>query len=248
MTPLYSQLKVGDNPTSIDAKAVLEMESKNKGLLIPRMTAAQKNAIGASLAQKGLLIYQTDSTEGFQYFDGVRWQQIGSMNLAAPTALIGLAPQPGSASTAMRSDAAPALSQAIVPNWTGVHTFQSGLVIGGNMSLTGAGSQIRLNGSAGNAGQVLMSQGNTNTPVWSDIPTAVQVKAKNRSVLLSNVDSFDIAVPSLDIDDGISIAMEADAAPKPMPTMYFVRDIVNARIRVYFSAGFSGFITWLIIQ
>jgi len=43
-------------------------------------------------------------------------------SFANPTASIGLSAVNGSAVTAMRSDAAPALSQAIVPTWTGVHT------------------------------------------------------------------------------------------------------------------------------
>jgi hypothetical protein len=42
---------------------------------------------------------------------------------ANPTGTIGLAAVNGVATTAMRSDAAPALSQAIVPTWTGQHTF-----------------------------------------------------------------------------------------------------------------------------
>jgi len=44
-----------------------------------------------------------------------------------PTATIGLSAVNGTASTAMRSDGAPALSQAIAPTWTGAHTFNAGL-------------------------------------------------------------------------------------------------------------------------
>lgn len=44
---------------------------------------------------------------------------------ANPSATIGLAAVNGSATTPMRSDAAPALSQAIAPTWTGKHTFVS---------------------------------------------------------------------------------------------------------------------------
>lgn len=43
---------------------------------------------------------------------------------ANPSASVGLAAVNGAATTAMRSDAAPALSQAIVPTWTGLHVFQ----------------------------------------------------------------------------------------------------------------------------
>ncbi len=52
------------------------------------------------------------------------WKQPGgAVTFAAPSALVGLTAIPGTASTVMRSDAAPALNPAIVPNWTGLHTF-----------------------------------------------------------------------------------------------------------------------------
>lgn len=46
-----------------------------------------------------------------------------------PTASVGLAAVNGSAATWMRSDAAPALSQAIIPTWSGLHTFGAGLTV-----------------------------------------------------------------------------------------------------------------------
>jgi hypothetical protein len=54
-----AQVKIGDNPTTVNASAVLEMESSNKGLLLPRMTTLQRNAIAS--AATGLTIYNTDT-------------------------------------------------------------------------------------------------------------------------------------------------------------------------------------------
>jgi len=51
--------------------AILDVASINSGILIPRMTAAQKTAIAAP--STGLLIYQTDASPGFYYFDGIVW-------------------------------------------------------------------------------------------------------------------------------------------------------------------------------
>lgn len=48
---------------------------------------------------------------------------------ANPSAQIGLTPINGSAITAMRADAAPALSQSITPTWTGSHTFRGGFLV-----------------------------------------------------------------------------------------------------------------------
>ncbi len=50
----------------------------------------------------------------------------GGTGFANPTATVGLTAVNGSATTMMRSDAAPGLSQAIVPTWTGAHIFTPG--------------------------------------------------------------------------------------------------------------------------
>lgn len=47
----------------------------------------------------------------------------GGATFANPSASLGLTAVNGSATTAMRSDGAPALSQAIAPTWTGSHIF-----------------------------------------------------------------------------------------------------------------------------
>ncbi|MBL7746149.1 MAG: hypothetical protein JNM19_01870, partial [Chitinophagaceae bacterium] len=73
----YAQVKVGDNPTSINASAVLEAESTTKGFLPPRMTKVQMNAIAAPAA--GLIVYCTDCNPVAHYsFDGISWNVLGS--------------------------------------------------------------------------------------------------------------------------------------------------------------------------
>ncbi len=68
-----AQVKIGDNPTTINSSSLLEMESSNKGLLIPRMTTAQRDAIASPAT--GLEIYNT-STGLFNYYDGSVWVAI----------------------------------------------------------------------------------------------------------------------------------------------------------------------------
>lgn len=51
----------------------------------------------------------------------------GGVTFANPTALVGLTAVNGVATTAMRSDAAPALDQSITPNWTGAHVWGTAL-------------------------------------------------------------------------------------------------------------------------
>jgi trimeric autotransporter adhesin len=49
----------GIGTTTPDASSLLEIKSTSKGLLIPRMTLTQRNAIAAPAT--GLMIYQTNS-------------------------------------------------------------------------------------------------------------------------------------------------------------------------------------------
>jgi len=67
---------VGIGTTTPDASALLDITSSTKGMLIPRMTSAQRSAIATPAT--GLQVYQTDGTKGFYYFDGTAWAQLGA--------------------------------------------------------------------------------------------------------------------------------------------------------------------------
>ncbi len=64
-------IAIGASEKTADDSAVLEMHSTEKGMLIPRMTEAQKDAIPSPA--EGLTIYQTDAPEGIKFFDGNVW-------------------------------------------------------------------------------------------------------------------------------------------------------------------------------
>jgi hypothetical protein len=64
----------GIGTTTPDASSIFEMVSTSKGMLIPRMTITQRNAIAKPAT--GLLIYQTNSTPGFYYYSGTAWKAI----------------------------------------------------------------------------------------------------------------------------------------------------------------------------
>ena len=66
----------GIGTLSPNASAILDVVSTNKGILIPRMTIAQRNLIATPAT--GLMIYQTNSTPGFYFFNGVAWAQIST--------------------------------------------------------------------------------------------------------------------------------------------------------------------------
>jgi hypothetical protein len=64
---------VGFGGTPNTACAQVEIQSTTKGLLLPRMTKAQRDAISSPVA--GLAIYQTDNTPGLRVYNGVNWMR-----------------------------------------------------------------------------------------------------------------------------------------------------------------------------
>jgi hypothetical protein len=81
--PSFAQ-SVGVNADGLpaDASAMLDIRSNSKGLLIPRMTEVERQ--GIPMPAKGLMLYQTDNTEGFYYFDGNAWVYINSIGPVGP--------------------------------------------------------------------------------------------------------------------------------------------------------------------
>ncbi|WP_258103558.1 tail fiber protein [Marinoscillum sp. MHG1-6] len=65
---------VGVGTTSVNEDAIFEVESSNKGVLIPRMASAERVAINTS--SDGLLVYDTDQSALF-VFDGSQWMTVG---------------------------------------------------------------------------------------------------------------------------------------------------------------------------
>ena len=71
---VFSQVGIGT--TTPNASAELDVTSTNKGLLPPRMTATQRDAISSPAA--GLMVYQSDGTSGLYYYTGSVWVYINN--------------------------------------------------------------------------------------------------------------------------------------------------------------------------
>ena len=73
------QAQVGIGTNTPDASSALEIvaTSNNKGILIPRLTQVQRNAIISPAT--GLLIFQTDGTVGLYYYSGSNWRGFGEV-------------------------------------------------------------------------------------------------------------------------------------------------------------------------
>lgn len=104
----------------------------------------------------------TINVSGNLYINGVAVPT--STSFGNPTASVGLAAVNGVASTVMRSDAAPALSQSIAPTWTGAHTFTpaSGTAVTINAASAAYGLVIS-NQSASSNSYGLQVKAGTNT-------------------------------------------------------------------------------------
>jgi hypothetical protein len=73
---VYNKGSVGIGTTSISSSAALQVNSTTQGVLMPRMTEAQRTAISSPAT--GLLVYQTNNTAGFYYYTGTAWVLLSS--------------------------------------------------------------------------------------------------------------------------------------------------------------------------
>ena len=74
--------QVGIGTTSPNASAVLDLTSTNQGVLPPRLTTTQRNAISSPAT--GLTIYNT-TLNCIEYFNGTGWKNHCDGSLTAPT-------------------------------------------------------------------------------------------------------------------------------------------------------------------
>ena len=131
MTGVFSNTfaqNVGINSTGAtpNTSAMLDIVSTTSGLLVPRMTNAQKNAIATPAT--GLLVYQTDAGTqgiGFYYYSGSAWLPfISGWSLTGNTGVNDPA-TPGTYGTS---------TFAAAENWLGT-TDGEDLTFGTNLSL-----------------------------------------------------------------------------------------------------------------
>ena len=81
-TVLFAQsVGINSDGSSPNSSAMLDVKSTSKGLLLPRMTAAQKN--GISSPAEGLLIYQTNGSKGVYQYTGTVWDKLDYGNTSS---------------------------------------------------------------------------------------------------------------------------------------------------------------------
>lgn len=65
----WAQIKIGENPQSLDVFSVLELESTSRALVITRVTTAQMESM---TPLRGALVYNTE-TQCIHFYDGINW-------------------------------------------------------------------------------------------------------------------------------------------------------------------------------
>ena len=145
--------------TTPNTSALVDMTSNNKGVLLPRMTITQRNAI--TTPATGLLIYQTNSTPGFYMYNGTAWAPLTPSrantilsNLKFPTAV--------NVDLLADTDATKNLGSSLV-RWKTLYTagdvFINGLTIGaGN-------SSVPFNTAIGSAALISNTSGTSNSAI-----------------------------------------------------------------------------------
>lgn len=177
---------VGTSMSSVDASAIFQLDSTSLGMLIPRMTEAQRDAISSPAT--GLIIYNTDDDK-LNVYDGASWKDVGIDTLTAERAL-----ESDASGNIVASDVTnvelnyldgvtSAIQTQLDAKQSDVITTQGDVIIGG-----AGGSAERL--ALGTNGQVLSSNGTTVT--WDDATAGANSETVIGVNYLTNNSGFEL--------------------------------------------------------
>jgi hypothetical protein len=84
LNQMDAQVKIGDNPNTIDANSMLELESTNKGFLPPRVSLVSVNSPTPLTAPvpAGMLVYSSGGSvsDGYYTWSGTNWVAFSTTN------------------------------------------------------------------------------------------------------------------------------------------------------------------------
>jgi hypothetical protein len=77
-----AQVKIGDNPGTINSNSLLELESTNKGFLPPRIALNSASSVSplTGTVTAGMLVFSTGGTlaDGYYYWSGSQWKLVAT--------------------------------------------------------------------------------------------------------------------------------------------------------------------------
>ena len=179
-TDTFAQVGIGtDNPA---ASAALEVTSStnNKGILIPRVTATQKNAIVSPA--EGLMIFQTTAPAGFYYYTSGAWRLIISQTDLAS----------GNAGTATKLVASKNINGVAFDGTTDITvTAAAGTLTGATLNPTVTGSSLT---SVGRLVSLDVNGAATNTTAFNAAAsTTIDFTKSNLAYTSNNPSSFTLS-------------------------------------------------------
>lgn len=201
----YGSLRVGGdvsgNSYAASPSAMLEVASTTKGVLVPRMTGTQQNAISSPATS--LLIYNTDSS-AFTYYNGSAWRALaagsgggGGGTVSNVASGYGLAGGPITTTGTLLFDSATVFTQLRSQMWT----------LGGNAAT--AGSQTGSFLGTTNSVQLRIRTNNTERAVWDSAIAQLRIGGATRNT----TDGLIIMAPGNGNGDGIKIYAQGGVTP-----------------------------------
>ncbi|MBC7915908.1 MAG: hypothetical protein H7Y07_17500 [Pyrinomonadaceae bacterium] len=190
----YAQ-NVGINSTGAApaASAGLDVDFTNKGLLIPRMTSAQRTAISSPAI--GLLVYQTGAGEGF-YYNGA-----GGWTLLASNSAWGLTGNTGTNPTSNAIGTVDAFSLAFkTSNAERMRITSSGNVGIGTSTFLGSNSEKLLVDAGTGSNNIIVGKGNVNGFIQLNLKNLNASTNASTDIVATN----DVAGDGVYIDMGIN--------------------------------------------
>jgi hypothetical protein len=201
-------VSINTDGSTADNSAILDVKSTDKGILIPRMTEAQRNLI--TTPATGLMIYQTDATAGFYFYNGTAWTSLNGTNGTNGTNGQGV-PTGGDAGQVLaKVDGTDYNTQWVTP------------------SAGGSGAQVALIATKTTNAQVLSLANGTNT---GDLVTFDNVVTSNTTIGTYNTSTNTFTVSQAGIYTIQAVTRTPDATNPNLTTNQFLFvDVDNAGI------------------
>ena len=206
-----------------NASALLDVQSNTQGILIPRMTKAQRDAI--AVPATGLMIYQTNSQPGFYFFNGSAWSPV----------------TPKGANTSLSNLTATSINQSLIPvsdltfdlgsltkrweeGYIGTIRFADGsfqnsapVPYTGGVGINVTGPTISLNNTGVTSG------------TYGSSSTVPQIQIDDQGRIISAID-IEIAVPGVGANLNLSNLNTTSINQSLLPNFYGVQDIGSSSL------------------
>jgi hypothetical protein len=141
---------INTDGSTADASAILDLKSTNQGVLVPRLTQSQRTMISAPAT--GLMVYQTDATAGFYFYNGTAWTSLSAAGATGATGAQGIQGLTGTTGNAGTNGAIGAAGAAGLDGATGSTGIAGTNGTIGATGLTGLTGTAGTNGAIGAAG------------------------------------------------------------------------------------------------